>query len=245
MDEADVPRISCVDDPPTLAALSAPLPPSTCPLVCGRPDPQDIEDAYHSQRICARSAPLASMLLGRAHPPPTWGSLRNEPSRAIARRLESEHRRDEVRIVTLARRGEEAMACCKGSASWFCCYPDPCGCDGGCCQGSCCSCGCSSSNKMGVGACCTCNTNNAGFAWRTTAYSCGRPCQITYNCGARVYFNHTADCIVWVPGTRVDSGPACNTGRMVDFTKSLFMNFAPLSAGVISNVKADPNFGCC
>lgn len=137
------------------------------------------------------------------------------------------------------------MACCKGKATWFCCNPDNCGCDGGCCQGSCCSCGCSSSSKMGVGACCTCNSGNWMFAWRTTRFSCGVPCGISYGCGARVYFNHDSTCTVWAPATKADVGPACSTGHMVDFTKSLFLQFAPLSAGVLSNVRADPNFGCC
>lgn len=139
------------------------------------------------------------------------------------------------------------MACCKGTASWFCCYPDTCGCDACCCQGSNCSGGCSSSGSCGVGACCTCNSNNWNFAWRnaTCCGGCGGACGLNYSCGTRIYFNHDATCTVWNPGTKVDNGPACSTGRMVDFTKSLFLQFAPLSTGLLSGVRASDSLTCC
>jgi hypothetical protein len=135
------------------------------------------------------------------------------------------------------------VPCCKGKASWFCCYPDPCGCDGGCCQGNNCSAGCSSSSKEGLGACCTCNSGNWGFAWRTTSFSCGVPCGLTHSCGDRPYFSK--NCTVWNPAHKVDTGPACGLGRMTDFTKSLFMQFAPLSAGVVSNIRMSGTIDCC
>lgn len=133
------------------------------------------------------------------------------------------------------------MACCKGSASWFCCYPDSCGCDGCCCQGGNCSGGCSSSSTCGQGACCTCDSNQWGFAWwNGGAYTCG----ITKNCNDYMHF--TKDCYLVYIGWRRDTGPAQGLGRMVDFTKALFTQFAPLSQGIITNMKAlTGSSSCC
>lgn len=126
------------------------------------------------------------------------------------------------------------MACCKGSATWFCCYPNTCGCDACCCSGSNCANGCGATGTCGKGACCTCNSADWGYAWRTTSFSCGVPCGMSLGCGAEAYFPNAA-CDIWRLGRRVDSGPACATGNMVDLTRSFFMEFAPLSQGVISN----------
>ncbi len=132
------------------------------------------------------------------------------------------------------------MACCTGKATWFCCYPDPCGCDGGCCQGNNCSAGCSSSSYMGVGACCTCNSNQWGFAWNNGgALTCG----ITKNCGDYMHFSN--DCYLFYIGYRRDTGPAAGLGIMVDFTKALFTQFAPLSQGVINGMKAESGTPPC
>jgi len=55
----------------------------------------------------------------------------------------------------------------------------------------------------------------------------------------------STDCTIYNGALRVDSGPACSLGRMADFTKSLFMQWAPLSQGLIHNMRATTNIGCC
>lgn len=112
------------------------------------------------------------------------------------------------------------MACCKGQATWFCTYPDS---------------GC------GHGACGTCNSSSWQFAW-PSPLGCA-PCGTSLGCGTTRDF--TNNCSVWNSGARCDTGPACSTGHMVDFTKSLFMEFAPLSQGVISNMRAASAAVCC
>lgn len=129
------------------------------------------------------------------------------------------------------------MACCHGSASWFCCYPDPCGCDNCCCQGNNCSAECDSSNYCGVGACCTCNSGHWGFAWKYAGY-----CGMSPSCGT--YFEFTKNCTIYFGAPRVDTGPS--SSYMVDLTKSLFMQFAPLSQGVITDMVVAETFSeCC
>jgi hypothetical protein len=134
------------------------------------------------------------------------------------------------------------MSCCKGIATWFCCYPDACGCDGCCCAGSNCSGGCSSSSKCGQGACCTCNSGSLGYAWDNGG---SRSCGISINCGSKAW-NLTNDCVSYAGGVpKVDSGPAPSTGHMIDFTKALFTTYAPLSQGTIPNMRIVNNLGCC
>lgn len=128
------------------------------------------------------------------------------------------------------------MACCKGSATWFCCYPDPCGCDACCCQGNDCSKPCGSSSYCGVGACCICNSGQWGFAWKYAGY-----CGMSPSCGS--YLNFTKDCSGYYLAKRVDTGPS--SSAMVDLTKALFLRFAPLSQGVITNMRVSTDGTCC
>lgn len=130
-----------------------------------------------------------------------------------------------------------ATGCCKGTVSWFCCYPDSCGCDGCCCQGNDCSAGCSSTSTCGVGACCTCNSGNWGYAWPCCG-CCEGGAGYAWcpSCGHDLCFS--TDCFGYYEASRVDTGPATNLGRIADFTKSMFQNFAPLSQGLIYNMRA-------
>lgn len=128
------------------------------------------------------------------------------------------------------------MTCCKGNATWFCCYPDECGCDACCCQGNNCSANCHSSSYCGVGACCTCNSGNWGFAWKYSGY-----CGMSPSCGTNYYF--TTTCGPYFVAPRVDTGPS--SSAIVDLTKALFLQFAPLSQGVITNMSVSNNATCC
>ncbi len=128
------------------------------------------------------------------------------------------------------------MSCCKGSATWFCCYNDPCGCDNCCCQGNNCSTPCGNSSYCGVGACCTCHSYEWGFAWKYAGY-----CGMSPSCGTVYMFSK--DCNIYYTAARVDTGPS--SSATVDLTKSLFLKFAPLSQGVITNMVVTNNCGCC
>ncbi len=132
------------------------------------------------------------------------------------------------------------MACCNSTVTWECCNPDVCTCDGCCCQNTNCQQPCSDLNPTcGFGACCTCNTNSWGFAWKT---SC--PCSICVSCGGFLYFNQTANpCnLLWL-AARVDThNPAA--ASIADFTKAFFTQFAPLSQGVI-NMRVSNDATCC
>jgi len=126
------------------------------------------------------------------------------------------------------------MARFVGDASWFCCYPDSCGCDACCCQGSNCSGGCSSSSQCGVGACCTCNSGNWGYAWKNNCTGCCNASLYGFlPCGATAWIGNPAG-TVWNQAAHVDTGPS--TCVMVDMTSSLFVQYAPLSQGIVSNV---------
>lgn len=155
--------------------------------------------------------------------------------------------------------------CCQGTATWECCYPDTCGCDCGACQdpGSCSNClcfpnsdvhgnPCSGTPKcpgpcghtpsvMTVAGCCTCNSGNWGYAWPCCNCCHGAGAGLCPSCGAYLYF--TLDCFTYYQAPRVDTGPS--TTRLCDFTKALFMQFAPLSQGTISNMKACPSVNNC
>jgi hypothetical protein len=131
------------------------------------------------------------------------------------------------------------MACCKGTATYFHCYPDPCGSPGGCCcQGNNCSAGCSSSSLCGVGACCTCNSGNWGYAYNPTKFC------FTPSCGDYSYFTNAANCSTYYMARRVDTLPSGSA--IVDLTPALFTQFAPLSDGIIPNMRVLNNTNeCC
>ena len=134
------------------------------------------------------------------------------------------------------------MACCKGTVSWFCCYPNTCGCDACCCSGSNCSNPCNATGTCGKGGCCNCNSANWGYAWwNGGAYVCG----LTASCGSWMGFQRNTACNqgLW-QAQRFDTGPSQNLGRMSDFTRSLFMQFAGLDKGLISGMVATPGSQC-
>jgi|SRR5271157_5755991 len=107
------------------------------------------------------------------------------------------------------------MSCCSGTVSWFC-------------SGSSCS-----------GACKTCTSSEFQFAW-PAPLGCA-PCGKKIGCnGGEVFYEPS--CNTAATAERCDTGPACELKRMADFTKALFMAFAPLSQGVIHNMHAG---GCC
>jgi hypothetical protein len=136
------------------------------------------------------------------------------------------------------------MACCRGTASYFCCNPDVCTCDQCCCANGDCHNNCNftprSSYRCTNGACCTCNSGNTGYAWyNNSGYNCG----ILRSCGNPLYFS--TDCFTYFLMYRVDTGPDPSLHRMVDFTKAGFLQFAKLSVGLLSNMKASTNATCC
>ena len=147
------------------------------------------------------------------------------------------------------------MSWCCGTAivSWFSCYPSPCGSDGCCCNWIKCSENCSSHTVCGQGACCTCDNNNGGFAYAGPRGQdcCGGSgnlgCVCSHgavDCGNVLWFSGSSTrCQVWNKAVEVDHGPACGLGRAADLTKSLFMQMAPLSQGVIYNTVLSPT--CC
>lgn len=153
------------------------------------------------------------------------------------------------------------MACCHGTATYFCCYPDPCGCDCGNCQdpGSCSNCTCHPSgcnqppacpgscghtpSIMSVAGCCTCNSGQWGYAWPccNCCHGSAQSGNLCPNCGDQLGFS--TDCNLYRYADRVDTGPS--SGYMVDFTKALFMTYAPLSQGTIGNMRAANDDSCC
>jgi hypothetical protein len=54
----------------------------------------------------------------------------------------------------------------------------------------------------------------------------------------------TKECTFYSMAERKDTGP-CGSCVAFDLTKPLFMQFAPLSQGVISNMRATNNTSCC
>lgn len=140
------------------------------------------------------------------------------------------------------------MACCVRTVTWECCYPDPCDCCDicipcACCNSNNCSAGCASSTICGQGACCTCNSNSWGYAWKVE--SC--PCGFCPACGSNLGFNvTTGQCGTWFMGQRFDTHNEA-AESVADLTKSLFMEFAPLSQGKITNMRItnDPNDTVC
>jgi hypothetical protein len=124
-----------------------------------------------------------------------------------------------------------------GSATWFCCYPDACGCDAGCCRGPNCSHPFCDQPTHATGACCTCDSGSWGYAWKSFCDSCcDTDLYENLSCGFSMWLGRP-DCSGWFQASRVDQGPL--TCDMVDFTKSLFVQFAPLSQGRVFNVIAD------
>jgi hypothetical protein len=127
-----------------------------------------------------------------------------------------------------------------GSASYFCCYPDPCGCDEGCCRGPDCSYLYCDQPTHATGACCTCNTFNWGYAWKSFCNTC---CDTNLyenlSCGFQAWIGR-ADGSAWFQAPQVDHGPL--TCVMVDLTKPLFAQLSPtgdLSPGIIPNIRFD------
>jgi hypothetical protein len=77
-----------------------------------------------------------------------------------------------------------------------------------------------------------------GFAWKS---SC--PCGMCASCGAYWYFTH--DCSTYYGAGKFDVGP-CSSCVLMDFTKALFTQFAPLSQGIITNMRAtSTGLPCC
>lgn len=132
------------------------------------------------------------------------------------------------------------MAYYTGAAGWFCCYPDACGCDACCCRGSNCQAGCTS-NKCGRGACCACNSSSWGYAWKNHCSGC---CNANLYpdipCGATAGLSKDGGVTIY-RAPRVDTGPG--TCRMIDLTKAMFSQFAPLSQGIITGFTAI--YPCC
>ncbi len=122
-----------------------------------------------------------------------------------------------------------------GNATWFCCYPDPCGCDSGCCQGSNCNYAGCDQPQQSTAACCTCNSNSFGIAWKTNCPTCCNANNyVDIACGTWIDIWLSPDGSSQLGVQRVDQGP--NTCAMIDYTKALFSYFAPLTQGVIYNV---------
>ncbi len=136
------------------------------------------------------------------------------------------------------------MTCCNRSVSWECVYPDLCGCDNYpdciCCQGSDCQAACGSSAYCGVGGCCSCNSSNWAFAWKSCGSSaCG------WCIGCNVYEYFSSDCTSgWFMAYRCDTHGA-GYSTMADLTKALFLQFAPLSQGIINGMRISDNLSCC
>ena len=162
------------------------------------------------------------MLPGRVMRVPSWAGL-------------SRYRRNAEMVC--GKGGNGAMTCCNGSATWECVYPDPCSCGCPCCQGSNCSAQCNSTNICGVGGCCTCSSGSWMFAWKINPPACNW----TINCGGHVWFSN--DCNNWYGADRCDTHQQ-SASSIADLTKALFLQFAPLSQGVISNMRVS-NTGCC
>ena len=120
----------------------------------------------------------------------------------------------------------------------------------------------------GGGACGDCNDNNWGFAWAAHGGAsvpacdcCGSGCICNNNgctdltcacsmgaitCGDGLFFSWgSSRCYTYFEGLRVDSGPDCYLDRVADFSPALFMKFAPLSQGVLTDVVVTTNGGCC
>ena len=133
------------------------------------------------------------------------------------------------------------MARFVGDASWQCCYPDACPCDC-CCQGGDCSAPCTGT-ICGVGACCTCNSGNWSYAWKTNCpWCCNAGLYPALGCGVQLFIGKP-DGSAWFQAPRVDTGPsAC---PMIDLSKPLFLQFAPLSQGIVQNVIACTDAPAC
>lgn len=138
------------------------------------------------------------------------------------------------------------MAKCTGTVGYFCCCGDTCSCDNGCCTNCDCSCACNNANcavaGKSPGACCTCRTNDFGFAWPCFPCCVGSGNSLNPTCGN--YLTFYRNCSFQATAVRVDTGPALSLHRMADFTKPLFMEFAPLSQGIITNMSANPGTTC-
>ncbi len=137
------------------------------------------------------------------------------------------------------------MACCLVTVDWECIYPDDCSCCSGCipcacCNSSNCSAGCQSTSTCGQGGCCIGNASSWGYAWKQE--SC--PCGYCPNCGINLGFNvDGASCGTWYQGQRFDTQNELS-GPVADLTESLFMQFAPLGQGLITNMRISNDDSC-
>lgn len=151
------------------------------------------------------------------------------------------------------------MACCAGTVSWYHCYPeacpssDHCCCDypcGGCCNGACAGsvqgtkpCNGPCTATCGKGSCCTCNQNESGFAWVSSAASC------FWNiaCGQRLWFRSAAPdpCGIQASGTRRDYNGTST--RLADLSPALFaaLGHDPLREGIFDAIVSDVGFNSC
>jgi hypothetical protein len=62
-------------------------------------------------------------------------------------------------------------------------------------------------------------------------------------CNGIIYFNRD-NCVVYKTAHREDTHNP-NAPTVADLTKALFMEFAPLSQGVISGMRLTNDLGCC
>lgn len=141
------------------------------------------------------------------------------------------------------------MACCGGEVSWYHCYPQTCPSSDFCCcdypcQGctTCGTCPCSGcTTTCGKGACCTCNENESGFAFVSSAASCFW----SVACGQRLWFRSAEPdpCGTEASGTRRDTNGT--PSRIADLSPALFMALGhQLSEGVF-DVGVSNDGGAC
>jgi len=135
------------------------------------------------------------------------------------------------------------MACCAGTVSWYYCYPEPCPSPDGCCCDSDCSGICNATPLCGKGACCTCNQNESGFAWVSSAASCFW----SVACGQRLWFRSTSPdpCGTQASGTRRDTNGTPT--RLADLSPALFtaLGHDPLREGIFDAIVSDVGFNQC
>lgn len=146
------------------------------------------------------------------------------------------------------------MACCSGQVSWYHCYPQHCpSSDYCCCDYPCTGCSPSCGDPLGTcpcsgctltcgkGACCTCNEQQSGFAWVSSAANC------FWNvaCGQVLYFmsESPTPCGTTAAGVRMDTNGT--PSRFADLTPALFMALGHSTAeGVFDVVVGDSGYNC-
>lgn len=128
--------------------------------------------------------------------------------------------------------------CIKGTVSWECLYPTHCSCSACCCQGSNCQTQCTSGTRCTQGGCCNggrdYNYDFAMHSGNSLGIACGDSAEFADN-----------NCSIYTVGSkRVDTIPP-GTTTVASLSRSFFMNFAPLSQGIITNMLVTTNAGCC